>query len=689
MNAKSKVCKILTIILIISLSLSPLTLALESYDGDFYFDDEYIYLDYDYMPEDIIAFPENFNPYDVFDIYYEASAPHDGYIIRMSAECSLENELTYYENAQEMHENTRDSNRGRGNRRRGNRERFRQNENVEEIFENVFVVEELEHIYHAIADGEISEEDILFIEPDYLVFPMGNPHPSGFSSVNDPRFNEQWCLAYTRGAAAWTIPNLSPQGVVVAVIDSGLFTGHEDIDTRFVRAGRNYTGVGNATDTNDRTGHGTGVTGMIAATRGNGRGLSSIAYGATIVPLRVFAQHGSTATASMVASAIRDATNVFGAHIINLSLGSSARSAEVENAINHARSRNVWIIAAAGNSGNATQQFPAAFSNVIGVGAINRDGQRASFSTFGTGNVFVAAPGENVPLLNILATNSYRVASGTSFAAPYVTAMAALARGHNRNMTQATFETHLRNSAVPRLGGFNTRYGHGIVDVGLFVRSLTGRDFFNFTDVPVWARPSVDFLARNGIMHGTAQTQFSAARGTTRAEFITALGRMREMSGHAIPHRNDTFTDTTNGSFYSRYVAWGVSIGIINGIGNNRFAPYSPITRQDAVTILYRFGALAGIPRGTVNLNVLNQFADRGQISAHAVTPMAWAVARGHITGLSPLANLDRGAAAVLFQRFVTTNSLLRFGGVVARASAPIDITWVSTYNDDDYLLAI
>jgi subtilisin family serine protease len=233
-------------------------------------------------------------------------------------------------------------------------------------------------------------------------------------------------------------------GVVVAIIDTGINRAHSELAPRLWRDTRSTPdipgdGIDNDGDglidddcgwdfidnDNDPTelpenpgstvaGHGTFIAGII----------SMVAPDAQILPVRAFPSDGN-GDAFTVASAIKYAAD-HGAHVINLSLGSPTIDELLLSAINYARDRGVVIIAAAGNENSESPRFPANLPDVIAVAAIDSNSHKAQFSNFGA-HVDVSAPG-----VKIISTfpgaqsDDYAEWSGTSFAAPFAAAEAAL-----------------------------------------------------------------------------------------------------------------------------------------------------------------------------------------------------------------------------------------------------------------------
>ncbi|HEX2908804.1 MAG TPA: S8 family serine peptidase, partial [Phototrophicaceae bacterium] len=256
-------------------------------------------------------------------------------------------------------------------------------------------------------------------EPDYWVAAL-------VVEANDSLYDQQWSLPVIGATDGWAqLPDNAP-AVTIAVIDSGVCADHPDLSGRILPG---YDFVSNDDTPQDDFGHGCSVTGIIAANTGNTEGIAGIAPNAQILPLRVLDERG-LGTYSNVAAAIVYATD-HGAQIINLSLGGSNSSTVLQNAVNYAVSKGVLVIAAAGNTGGAVL-YPAAYDAVIAVTAVDSDLQRSSFSSFGP-QVDLLAPGRDI--LTTTRDGSYRLMTGTSFAAPEAAGIAALQLAFGNSLT--------------------------------------------------------------------------------------------------------------------------------------------------------------------------------------------------------------------------------------------------------------
>jgi membrane-anchored mycosin MYCP len=250
-----------------------------------------------------------------------------------------------------------------------------------------------------------------------------------------------WAQVRLAPQRAWTITKGA--GQIVAVIDSGVDAAVPQL-AGHVLAGFDAA-AGHGTADADCLGHGTFVAGIIAAQSVNGIGFVGVAPGAVILPVRQ-TDSGSRGTADGMASAIRWAVNS-GAKVINVSAASQFTSTQLAEAVDYATKGDVLIVASVSNdaqSGNP-KAYPAAYPGVVAVAAIGQNGQRADFSETG-GYVSVAAPGANVLSVGPRG-NGHLVGNGTSFAAPYVTGVAALVRAAHPNLSAAQVKHRLEATA--------------------------------------------------------------------------------------------------------------------------------------------------------------------------------------------------------------------------------------------------
>jgi hypothetical protein len=195
----------------------------------------------------------------------------------------------------------------------------------------------------------------------------------------------------------------------------------------------------------DGHGHGTHVAGIIAARAGNAAGVAGLAQGTRILPVRALGSDGSGSDVD-VASGIAWAAE-HGANVVNLSLGSPDPSAAEQAAIDYAYGRGVLVVAAAGNDGDAGDpaNYPGALNHVLAVGAVDSSHSVPLFSNSGP-YVALAAPG--VDVLSTMPPNGYLAMDGTSMAAPFVAATAALMHAANPALTPSRLASLLQSTAL-------------------------------------------------------------------------------------------------------------------------------------------------------------------------------------------------------------------------------------------------
>jgi serine protease len=280
---------------------------------------------------------------------------------------------------------------------------------------------------------------------------------------------QQWDFAKIRVADAWQ--KSTGAGVTVAVIDTGVDASHPDL------AGQVLPGIdlvaGTSGISTDPNGHGTHVSGTIAAATGNGVGISGIAAGAKILPIRVLGADGSGYMSDTATGIVYAADH--GANVVNMSLGATAQLTAVTNAIAYASSKGVVVVAAAGNSreSGSPVSYPGADPGVIAVAATDSTDAIAGYSNQGS-YVDVAAPGSSILSTVPEANGSYAFFWGTSMASPHVAAVAALLKGYNNALTPDQIEQAIETSAVD-LGpaGKDTDFGYGRIDAAAALAAVS------------------------------------------------------------------------------------------------------------------------------------------------------------------------------------------------------------------------
>ena len=279
------------------------------------------------------------------------------------------------------------------------------------------------------------------------------------ASGNDPLLDQQWGLTAIGAPSVWKITRGA--GVTVAVIDSGSGP-HPDLDAN-LDAGRTMFGFIDSAGVSDidKAGHGSHVAGIIAAVADNAIGGSGVAPQSRILPIRVLDAQGS-GDSKDVSKAVRFAVDS-GAKVINISLGGSNESTSLTAAIQYAVDRNVLVVAAAGNgAADSPPKWPGASDLTIAVTAVDRNNSATSFDQRGD-YIDLAAPGASILST---ASNDYKIQSGTSMAAAFVTGAAALLFAAQPSITAAQVRDVLQRTATD-IGppGRDTTFGYGLINL--------------------------------------------------------------------------------------------------------------------------------------------------------------------------------------------------------------------------------
>lgn len=359
------------------------------------------------------------------------------------------------------------------------------------------------------------------VETENVFFALGAP--------NDPNYSTSWALQRVNALPAWNTTTGS-DSVVVAVIDGGFGLNHEDLINSWHI---NQNEIGNTAegdacydgspknkstnncdddnngyiddwrgwnfyigDNNPQAGrinpnassvaHGTQVAGLVGAKGNNSKGIATIAWDNSIMPLQALSDSGSGWTSDIAAAIYYAVDN--GADVINLSLGSFVNDSFISDAVSYAYDNNVVVVAAAGNCGTGTESgctsypagkmlYPALSDHVIAVGASNFDNQRASFSSYGQ-RLDIVAPGSGTIVsptwTNSNGTTLYAAELyGTSFASPYVASLVSLIKAIRPSSSVDDIRAIIMatSNKLSAMNGsyYTNEYGHGIINSELAV----------------------------------------------------------------------------------------------------------------------------------------------------------------------------------------------------------------------------
>lgn len=348
-----------------------------------------------------------------------------------------------------------------------------------------------------------SRTDVASAEPNDIVQALKIP--------DDTYYNFQWHYPLINLPQAWAVTDVARDtgDVTVAVLDTGVLMAHPDLSGNLGSNGYDFIsdparaldGDGIDPDPDDpgdqsqggSTFHGTHVAGTIAAVTNNGKGTAGVSWNSRILPVRVLGKN-SSGTSYDILQGVRYAAGLENdsgttlnppADIINLSLGGSFFSEAAQNVYTQARDNGVILISAAGNNGNDTPSYPAAYDDVVSTSAVNINAAIAPYSNSGS-SIDVAAPGGDFTtndlnsdgyadgILSTCGDDSsgsvepiYSILQGTSMASAHFAGVAALMEANQADLTPDELDQWIRSGQITRdLGtaGRDDFYGYGLID---------------------------------------------------------------------------------------------------------------------------------------------------------------------------------------------------------------------------------
>src|SRR5680860_677197 len=418
---------------------------------------------------------------------------------------------------------------------------------------------------------------------------------------NDPKWDWQWGFAAAEFPGAWDVVTGDP-GVVIAVLDTGVVRDVPDLQGRIVHPYSVEYETSDWPAWEDIVGHGTRVATVAAAEGDNGVGMAGAAWGVKVMPV-----HLSDADHFALSDELKGIMWALdhGADIINISAGSLESSALEQDVMQQVREAGILVVAAAGNGGEVGPvQYPAAYPEVLAVGATNSDDDRASFSSGGEG-LGMMAPG--VALVCYGANEvSYFLdqASGTSFAAPLVSGAAALLLSVDPTLSPQELTTILTSSAED-LGpaGWDEDYGWGQLDAAAAVASLNGGGETTTTTEPAsttttevtttTTTTTTEVTTTTTIVPPPTATTVPSGT-TTEAPSTTTTTTEAPSTTTTAPSTTTTtiprtfFTDVESDHPYYEAIVASARAGVVSGYGDGRFGPDDALTRQQFTKMILR-----------------------------------------------------------------------------------------------------
>lgn len=304
-----------------------------------------------------------------------------------------------------------------------------------------------------------SDPNVEWVEPNFQIALLE-------TIPNDPAFELQWWLNRIQAPLAWDYSTGST-AITIAIVDSGIDYSHPDLAGKII-GGKDI--VNDDAIAEDENGHGTAVAGIAAAITNNAEGISGVSWGARILPVKVTGADG-LGTYEATAAGIVYAVDA-GAAVINLSLGGSAPSQLLLDAVTYASANGVVVVAASGNNGSQNVLYPARYNQTIAVASTDYNNQVSGFSNYGP-EVDIAAPGQSIYSTTL--GGLYISRTGTSMAAPLVAGAAAVLLSLPGNNAPSLVRQQILGTALDIAPtGVDYHSGHGLLQLNRAIRQALG-----------------------------------------------------------------------------------------------------------------------------------------------------------------------------------------------------------------------
>lgn len=456
----------------------------------------------------------------------------------------------------------------------------------------------------AVIDALAHNPNIAFAELNRYVKPT--------MTANDPALSSQWHLSKMQASSAWDVS--VGTGVTVAVLDTGVYANHADLQGKIV-VGRNVTaGTANTADTSDIYGHGTWVSGVVTEVTNNGTGGASVAPGSQVMPIRITDRTDGYATFGDMASGITWAAD-HGARIANLSYDGAAGSATVASAASYMMGKNGVVIVAAGNDNTDYGYTNSPYLYV--AAATDSADAKASFSSFGN-FVDIAAPGTSIYTTN--RSGTYSVVQGTSFSTPIVAGVAAAVMAANPLLAPTDVLSVISTTATD-LGtaGWDKYFGYGRVnELAAVQKAATYQPLDTTAPTVAVASPTA-----GNIVSGLVGVQVNASdssgvksvallvNGTLVATSTTGTNNLYAFSWNSTSVADGSYSLTSRATDNAGNVATSAAVSVsVRNAGADTMAPIVTLSNPTSGQTITTSVAIAASSKDNVGMKSIAVYGD-------------------------------------------------------------------------------
>ncbi len=522
-----------------------------------------------------------------------------------------------------------------------------------------------------------TETQVIAASPNYELELFATPE------VNDSDYTKQSYLQQEAAVQAWKMLSLVPhEKVRVAVLDTGADVSHPDLINilNLSLSGEVLSESGqmgpllgdgyvNGAPSNYAKSHGTHVSGIIAAESNNGQGIAGAgsAYDNSVIDLMVvdvFNKENKTSLAYLIQG--MEHARACGAKVINLSLGLKLHPGIDDSVLyeecERLKESGIILVCAAGNYGEDDQGqtvvVPSDYDNTISVSAVDHNNHRLGTSNYGS-RKDLAAPGANI--FSTVKEGKYSMLSGTSMAAPSVTAAVAMMCSVDPTLTTEAIRDILQKNATDLgIPGMDRDTAFGLLNMRRSLEAAIPEESVQiqlpYEDVNTtdWFYDNLSYLYQYGLMTGLQDTVFGPSELICRGQIAVILYRY---AGNPETPYQGYFSDVPEGQFYTQAVEWAAANGIVKGYEDSGlFGPVDPVTREQLAALLYRYASNNGYAVPTSGN--IHTFPDANAVNLFAEEAMQWAVGKQIIRGygdgtLSPQNTAERAVCATMIKRFM------------------------------------